>query len=56
MKVGQWIRLSLSNPINGALAVDMNGGYMPSPPGAYAATNMIRHMSRITALGATWLK
>ncbi len=56
MSVGMWVRLKMDNPANGSLIEDMNGGYMPSSVGQSGDYSVLRHASRISAMGTGWIK
>jgi hypothetical protein len=57
LAVGQWVRVNLDDPGDGSLFTDLASGQ----PGAFGAnqrgtTNVIRHLSRIAALGPDWIE
>ena len=56
MVVGQWVRINMDDPMDCSLARDMNGGIMGCGQGVRGTRQLIRHMSRITALGTNWIR
>jgi hypothetical protein len=56
MSVGQWVRLNLDDPGDGSLIVDLNDGRMGGGPNQRGARSIIRHLSRIAALGPGWIR
>lgn len=56
LTVGQWVRINLDDPGDGSLIVDMNGGQNGFGPNQKGAKNVIRHLSRISQMNATWVR
>jgi hypothetical protein len=56
MSVGGWVRINLDDPGDGSLNCDMNGGLMGNGPNQAGARSMIRHLSRISAMGTNWIR
>lgn len=54
--VGQWVRVNLNNPADCSLARDLNGGYMGCGSGVAGAAGVVRHLSRVTAVGPGWIR
>jgi hypothetical protein len=56
MSVGGWVRINLDDPGDGSLVRDMNGGLMGNGPNQAGARSIIRHLSRISAMGPNWIR
>ena len=46
----------MGDPGNCSLGNDLNGYYMGCAPGQSGAKDMIRHLSRISGLGSSWIR
>jgi hypothetical protein len=56
LAVGMWVRINLDDPGDGSLVKDLSGGYMYGGPNQQGARSMIRHLTRISAKGANWIR
>ncbi|KAF6262421.1 hypothetical protein COO60DRAFT_1676006 [Scenedesmus sp. NREL 46B-D3] len=56
MSVGGWVRINLDDPGDGSLVRDMNGGLMGNGPNQAGARSIIRHLSRVSAMGPNWIR
>lgn len=56
MSAGMWVRINLDDPGDGSLVKDLSGGYMYGGPNQQGARSLVRHLSRITALGTNWIR
>lgn len=56
MSVNMWVRIAMNNPANGSLVRDMNGGYDSARIAVGSYGSVIRHLSRIAAMGTGWIR